>query len=64
MCRGNPRVQQVVPLPLPLKTPTPGQGYRFLRVRVRGMEGLRNVEGFGGLSQGYITKVRNIHIFK
>jgi hypothetical protein len=64
MCRGNPRVQQAVPLPLPLKTPTPGQGYRFLRVRVKGMEGLRNMEGFGSLSQGYVTKVRYIYIFK
>ena len=26
MSRGNPRVQQVIPLPLPLKTLTPGEG--------------------------------------
>jgi len=31
MSRGNPWVQQAIPLPLPPKTPTPHQGYGFLK---------------------------------
>jgi len=31
MSRGNPWIQQAIPLPLPPKTPTPHQGYGFLK---------------------------------
>jgi len=31
MSRGNPWVQQAIPIPLPPKTPTPHQGYGFLK---------------------------------
>ena len=31
MSRGNPWVQQAIPIPIPPKTPTPHQGYGFLK---------------------------------